>query len=670
MSFFGRLTKGVVDTPPEAGSDHLNIAPFVAGLSNFIVECQTPMTIAVQGDWGTGKTNTMLLTERAIADDSHYRLSDAPADPKTEVGPAPVYTIRFNTWQYSQFDLGERLVGSLLENIGAHLMLANPGGRSAAKRQAFMQTLLPIASNAGMGILKAALNVSGLSAISGAIEEVKDSYNSVRAASATRRNEDAAAVLVNVRDAFEAAVSELVSTASETVDDSGRLVVFIDDLDRLEPRKAVELMEALKLFLDVPHCVFILAIDFSVVHQGVIEKYGERMGRGKSRAFFDKIIQVPFQMPVGAFDTERFFTQLISDTGFPLAPDEQPQVLRLIGASVGSNPRAIKRLINTALLQRSITDIQHSSRTMDDGTGDAVATSSTELFAILCFQTAYPDTYAEILKRGVLSSQLVKNFFADAEEVVSETDEDSSASFEAGSGESDTGTGGDARTENEALRLELANAQIEDMDHFQSLVSEVRRVFSPGETFDDLRFADVFRQAVATSSGTERMQDDAEPRKRGQKAYGRENRRQRILEELRWSRAEEKMRLAEEFAGVLERLDGVEIGAEAANPSRWVIEVHGKRVGQVLLHQRFFHVVLEPRWFSGEEDTLAFLRKFRAAFPDWDPDRFDRNDETGWFGVLRLGQEDTAFVADLAGFWSELLSDEVSFRNRTGVREA
>lgn len=41
-----------------------------------------------------------------------------------------------------------------------------------------------------------------------------------------------------------------------------RVVIFVDDLDRLVPSKAVELLEVLKLFLDCKQCVFVLAIDY------------------------------------------------------------------------------------------------------------------------------------------------------------------------------------------------------------------------------------------------------------------------------------------------------------------------------------------------------------------------------------------------------------------------
>ncbi len=41
---------------------------------------------------------------------------------------------------------------------------------------------------------------------------------------------------------------------------SGRLVVFVDDLDRCLPEKAVEVLEAVKLFLDVEGFIFVMGV--------------------------------------------------------------------------------------------------------------------------------------------------------------------------------------------------------------------------------------------------------------------------------------------------------------------------------------------------------------------------------------------------------------------------
>ncbi len=54
-----------------------------------------------------------------------------------------------------------------------------------------------------------------------------------------------------------------------------RLVVFVDDLDRCLPEKAIEVLEAIKLFLDAEGCVFILGLDQDVISRGIEMKYRE-----------------------------------------------------------------------------------------------------------------------------------------------------------------------------------------------------------------------------------------------------------------------------------------------------------------------------------------------------------------------------------------------------------
>jgi len=85
-----------------------------------------------------------------------------------------------------------------------------------------------------------------------------------------------------------------------------RILVYIDDLDRLQPIRAVELLEVLKIFFDYKNCVFVLAIDYNVVVSEVKSKYGTDITADKGRSFFNKIIQAPFKMPVAQYDISDF----------------------------------------------------------------------------------------------------------------------------------------------------------------------------------------------------------------------------------------------------------------------------------------------------------------------------------------------------------------------------
>jgi predicted KAP-like P-loop ATPase len=54
---------GIIDQPhKDISNDLLNIFPHAESLSIFIKECDTPITIGIQGEWGSGKTSLMHLT--------------------------------------------------------------------------------------------------------------------------------------------------------------------------------------------------------------------------------------------------------------------------------------------------------------------------------------------------------------------------------------------------------------------------------------------------------------------------------------------------------------------------------------------------------------------------------------------------------------------------------
>ena len=53
---------GWQDVPVASISEDLfNLSTYVNGLCSFIRNCETPMTISIQGDWGSGKTSMILF---------------------------------------------------------------------------------------------------------------------------------------------------------------------------------------------------------------------------------------------------------------------------------------------------------------------------------------------------------------------------------------------------------------------------------------------------------------------------------------------------------------------------------------------------------------------------------------------------------------------------------
>lgn len=227
--------------------------------------------------------------------------------------------------------------------------------------------------------LSAASTVTGLD-VAGAAESAMSSGE-----------EDVTEAISTLKTRFQDCVKQALKEQKKD-----RVVIFVDDLDRLEPARAVELLEVLKLFLDCDRCVFLLAIDYSVVSQGIRQKYGESLDRDKGRSFFDKIIQVPFKMPVAHYDIEKFVRAAMEQMHLPVA-DAAPYV-SLIRTSIGYNPRGIKRLLNAFLLLQRI----HSGERLDQDHEKRL------LFAVLCLQLSYEEVYNFVVRS---ISQLTPTFF-------------------------------------------------------------------------------------------------------------------------------------------------------------------------------------------------------------------------------------------------------------------
>ena len=71
-----------------------------------------------------------------------------------------------------------------------------------------------------------------------------------------------------------------------------RVVVFIDDLDRCSPKKALEVLESIKVFLDIEGFVYIIGMSRDTIDRLITHAYKETGIEGKE--YIKKIIQIPY----------------------------------------------------------------------------------------------------------------------------------------------------------------------------------------------------------------------------------------------------------------------------------------------------------------------------------------------------------------------------------------
>ncbi len=352
---------GNTDKPVERmENDTFGIGLYVDGLCEFILNCDSPMTISIQGDWGSGKTSMMNMIKEKVSD--------------------KIYPIWFNTWQFSQFQMQNELTVSMLCALLSELDYSQEKVRKIVG-------FLGGAAKTAAGILTEMV-AGGIAA---------DRVTSVLDGGSV----DFAQEIKNLKAKFQEAVNDKIQKTQKD-----RVVIFVDDLDRLQPSKAVELLEVLKIFLDCENCVYVLAVDYEVVTQGIKQKFGDMVGEQKGKSFFDKIIQLPFKMPVAQYDIFNYVNEQLSKMNISIDTADVKDYVDLINLSIGCNPRSMKRLFNTYLLL----DIILKSTTLNRKR----EIERKLLFATICMQMEFDELYNYIVvNRNTLDGEMLLELSGD-----------------------------------------------------------------------------------------------------------------------------------------------------------------------------------------------------------------------------------------------------------------
>ena len=198
------------------------------------------------------------------------------------------------------------------------------------------------------------------------------------------------AQIVEIKNLITSIINELIEHNDNKIQ---KVVFFVDDLDRIPPTDAVEVLEALKNIFDIPNCVFILAIDYDVVVKGLESKFGPKTKENERefRSFFDKIIQVPFTMPTGAYNIMEFLKQKLKELDIVISDNNFPHLNKIVTLTVGNNPRSLKRYLNSF----SLIAILIESDDNNDDEHDEI--DFILLFAVLGLQISYQDIFRLLL---------------------------------------------------------------------------------------------------------------------------------------------------------------------------------------------------------------------------------------------------------------------------------
>lgn len=398
--------------------DYLYFSDFRPALQRILLQANTPLTVGVFGPWGSGKTSLMRMLydeieQKGLAylravwftawkydqEDSLWRAfmlrvidrlyprEDEPASQPREKRPRLIHPT--DARQRAQIETLERLEASIYrpvdwQEMGRWMIDWAGMGKSGAKMGMELAKLfLP-----GAGFVEKLFGAANLDdQAQGALRREMQTYHRQQ--------------LVE-REQFERSFAEAIELILGQDGEKGRLVVFVDDLDRCLPEKAVEVLEAIKLFLSVPGTVFVLGMDREVIERGIETRYRAYFQPQEEEhkelpiegsAYLQKLVQIPFHLPpLSAANLAAFIANLENEGGLRLS-----QMTRQVFAhGLLPNPRQVKRALNIFRLLREIADQRSQSR---DETGalrlGADAVANPLLAKTIVIQTQYPKLYQD-----------------------------------------------------------------------------------------------------------------------------------------------------------------------------------------------------------------------------------------------------------------------------------
>jgi hypothetical protein len=353
------LKSCITDKPIEKNSeDKLKMSRYGKVLSNFINQSDTPLTVGLQGEWGTGKTSMLYMLLE------HFKREN-------------VATSWVNTWEYSMFRNPEETTPAILKGMLTNLKLSCESEGKWTIEEKSKDSVKKVFRFLGNVANQVISNQTGV--------DIKD-------AAATDEAAREQAEIAEIKAEIGIIITKLIE---DTANEYKKVVFLVDDLDRIPPEQAVEVLESLKNLFDVPNCVFVLAIDYDVVVKGLESKFGKKTEENERefRSFFDKIIQVPFSMPTGTYDMGNLLSEKLTSISITIPENLAEAYTNVVKYTIGFNPRSLKRYINSFSLLRSLRNSDFEDDAAEFGDNEPDAEDDLILFAMIGVQISYPKIF-------------------------------------------------------------------------------------------------------------------------------------------------------------------------------------------------------------------------------------------------------------------------------------
>ncbi|WP_367898803.1 Qat anti-phage system ATPase QatA [Leptospira sp. WS58.C1] len=307
----------------ETDIDLLNNEAIAKTIIDLISErTEQPVTIGIHGDWGAGKSSILEMI------DSY--LKETP----------DIICIKFNGWRFQGFeDAKIALIEGIVSDLIEKRSLMTKAGDLV--KEIFQKiNWLKIAKKAGGLAFSAYTGLPTFEQINSIKQGIQNLIDNPQNTTLKLASNELSKIellskaegknLIKEYSEFQKKFDELLDKAEVK-----QLVVLIDDLDRCLPETAIEILEAIRLFLFTRKTAFIVAADEAMIEYAVRKHFPDLPESSTSqtyaRKYLEKLIQIPFRIPALGEPETKIYVKLL-----------------LIGAEIGDNSTEFRALVKYA----------------------------------------------------------------------------------------------------------------------------------------------------------------------------------------------------------------------------------------------------------------------------------------------------------------------------------
>jgi len=267
-------------------SIEFNFKAYSSVLASIIIDnlekAKKPIVIGIHGEWGSGKTTLLKEIAKEIEESNKKSLNNGQI----------IMPIKFNAWR---FEKENHLIVPLLKTLYYELERVNLDKNSSQSgtlekiKDGLFSIISGIEIEFEIGFAQA--KYIGKESV----EHAEKRYD--------ERKKERREKSRNFAKKYESIYFDIIRQIAKLTENNNiRFLFLIDDLDRCLPENSVKMLEAIKLFLDINNCAFVMAIDKEVVELGVEYNYRDYKKINNrvpitGNEYLEKMITLPFLLP-------------------------------------------------------------------------------------------------------------------------------------------------------------------------------------------------------------------------------------------------------------------------------------------------------------------------------------------------------------------------------------